>query len=170
MSAAIACYTNFLHTRYRLPASLIPMPSLYTETIIHAPRAVVWQALVRKQDWLKWNTFLFDRQPEQAFQEGRSLLLSVRRVEGGDEIEFEASVNRVQENCYLRWRSSVPGLWNEHSFELQDVGVNLTQCMHRNRFDGLVAPMILPFIRQDEQRGMRRMAQELRQYAEYLSY
>jgi hypothetical protein len=145
------------------------MPSLYTKTIIRAPRAVVWQALVRKQDWLKWNTFLFDRQPDHAMQEGRSLVLSVRRTDGSEETEFLARVTRVQDNYALQWYSTAPGLRNEHSFELQDVGLNVTQYIHRDRFEGLLAPVVLPFIRQDELRGMRRMAQELRQYAEFLS-
>lgn len=146
------------------------MPSLYTEIMIQAPRAVVWQALLRKQDWLKWNTFLFDEQPDQPFQEGRSLLLSLRRMDEEDATEFQAWILRVQENHCLQWRSSAPGLRNDHRFELQDVGVNLTKYVHCDRFDGPLTPVVLPFIRKDEQRGMRRMAQELKQYAEYLSY
>lgn len=145
------------------------MPSLYTEIVIHAPRAVVWQALIRKEDWLKWNTFLFDQAPNQPFAEGRTTLLSLRRVDGDSETEFQAWIARVQRNQYLQWRSSAPGLRNDHSFELQDVNTNLTQYIHRDRFEGTLAAVVWPFIRQDEQRGMRRMAQELKHYAEHLS-
>lgn len=145
------------------------MPSLYTEIEINAPRAVVWHALIEKDAWLKWNTFLFDRAPTKSFQQGRSVLLSLRRVFGEEETEFQAKVTLIQPNVCLRWVSSAPGFKNEQVFELQDAGVSWTKYTHRENFSGLVTRVALPLIRQDEQQGMRRMARELKQYAEYLA-
>jgi len=39
------------------------MPSLYAEIDIEAPKSAVWQALIHKDYWVEWNTFLFDCDP-----------------------------------------------------------------------------------------------------------
>ncbi len=142
------------------------MPSLYTEIVIHAPRSQVWQALVQKSDWLRWNTYLYDRDPYRDFRPGQKLMLSSRRVAGDEENDFESSVMVVQPNVCLGWTARAFGFNSEQMFELQDVGVNLTKYTHRATLTGALVPMLLPFIRQDEQRGMRRMAVELKQYVE----
>lgn len=142
------------------------MPSLYTEIEINAPRSAVWQVLVQKEYWLKWNTFLFDRSPTQSFEPGRSLLLSSRRLAGEEETEFEAFVTLVQPNTCLSWRASVPGFKNEHTFELQDVGYGWTKYTHREHFAGLISRFAFPLIRRDEVQGLRRMAMELKDYVE----
>ncbi|HEY9619437.1 MAG TPA: SRPBCC domain-containing protein [Crinalium sp.] len=144
------------------------MPRLYSEITINAPRSAVWQALIRKEDWLKWNTYLFDRAPGKPFERGRSLLLSLRRVDGEDETEFQATVTLVQPNICLKWVSSAPGFKNEQVFELQDVGLRQTKYIHQQQFSGLFTRVAFPLIRQDEQQGMTRMAHELRKYVEYL--
>ncbi|MDX2214298.1 MAG: SRPBCC domain-containing protein [Oculatellaceae cyanobacterium bins.114] len=144
------------------------MPSVYTEIEINAPRAVVWQALVHKEDWLRWNTFLFDRSPNQQFERGRSLLLSLKRVAGEDETEFQAKITQVHSDVCLQWVSTAPGFRNEHIFELQDIGRGWTKYTHREQFSGFVTRLALPFIRQDEQQGLRRMARELKQHVELL--
>lgn len=145
------------------------MPSLYAEITIDAPRAIVWQTLIRKENWLRWNTFLFDCNPDQPFQEGQTVLLSVRRMVGDDEIEFQPQVTLLQPTVCLQWVSTAPGFQNRHNFELQDVGVNRTKYRHQEHFSGVLTPVLLRFIRQDEQQGLRRMASELKRYVEYLS-
>jgi len=144
------------------------MPSLYTEIEINAPRAAVWQVLLQKENWLKWNTFLFDRSPTQTLVQGRSLLLSSRRVVGEEETEFEVLITLVQPNICLRWSASVPGFKNEHIFELQDVGYGWTKYTHREHFSGLITRLAFPLIRHDELKGLHRMAFELKSYVEYL--
>lgn len=142
------------------------MPSLYTEIEIHAPRAVVWQALIRKEDWLRWNTFLFDRTPTKPFAQGHAVLLSLRRVVGDEETEFEANVTLLQPDVCLHWVARAPGFKNEHSFELQDVGRGWTRYTHREQFSGLFTRLVWSMIRQDEQQGQKRMARELKSYVE----
>jgi hypothetical protein len=142
------------------------MPSLYTEIDIQAPRSYVWQALIRKEQWLYWNTFLYDLDSTLPLQQGRSVVLSLRRVAGEAETEFQPVVTLVQPLVCLRWRSTVPGLQNEHVFELQDIGRGRTRYVHCDRFSGWLTRFFLPFIRQDEQRGIDRMARELKRYIE----
>ncbi len=142
------------------------MPTLYTEIEINAPRAAVWHTLLHKETWLRWNTFLYDRNPDLAFQQGRTVQLSLRRLREETETEFEARVLLLQPQTCLRWVSTAPGFRSEHLFELQDVGRNRVKYIHRELFSGLVTPFFLSFLRKDEQQGIRRMARELKLYLE----
>lgn len=142
------------------------MPSLYAEIEIDAPRSVVWRALMQKENWLYWNTFLFDRTPDRPFKQGDRLLLSLKRIASEAETEVEPLITLVQPNVCLRWVYEAPGFKSEHVFELQDIGRNRTKYTHRENLSGVVVRFTLPFIRQDEQEGLRRMARELKRYVE----
>ncbi|BAS59530.1 MULTISPECIES: SRPBCC domain-containing protein [Leptolyngbya] len=144
------------------------MPSLYTEVEINAARSQIWQILIAKERWKYWNTFLFDCDPNRPFIQGRDVSLSVLRSPGEDEIQFRPIVTLVQPNYCLKWLSSIPGLHNEHVFELQDIGVNQTRFSYQQNFSGTFARFLLPFIRQEERKGIQRMAWELKRYAEKL--
>ncbi|MBW4522848.1 MAG: SRPBCC domain-containing protein [Scytolyngbya sp. HA4215-MV1] len=146
------------------------MPSLYTEIEINAPRSLVWQVLLRKEQWKYWNTFLYDCSPTQPFQLGGEVFLAVRRVPADEEIEFQPAITLIQSEVCLKWVSSIPGFQNEHVFELMDVGTGRTRYVHQENFSGMLARFLLPFIRQDEQAGMRRMARELKTYLEKQDY
>jgi len=142
------------------------MPSLYAEIEINAPKAVIWQALVSKENWLKWNTFLYDRNSEKTFAQGQVVHLSLRRLQEEAETEFEPRITLLQPEVCLRWSYSAPGMRSQQVFELQEISRNRTQYLHQAYFSGFVTHLFLPFLRQDEQQGMRRMARELKQYVE----
>jgi hypothetical protein len=142
------------------------MASLYTEIEINAPKPAVWQAIVRKENWLKWNTFLYDRNPDRQFAQGQIVQLSLRRLREEAETEFEPRITLLQPEVCLRWVHSAPGFRSEHVFELQEVSKNRTKYLHQEHFSGVVTHLFLPFLRQDEQQGLRRMARELKQYVE----
>jgi len=144
------------------------MPSIYTAVEIDAPRRLVWRVLYHKESWMYWNTFLYDCDPTRLFITGKEVYLSLRRVPGEATTEFQPRVTLVQPNICLQWISKIPGFANEHLFELQDIGGDRTQYIHYERFSGKLTQLFLPFIRQDEQQGMRRMAWELKQYVESL--
>lgn len=142
------------------------MPTLYAEIEINAPKSAVWRALVQKEYWLKWNTFLYDRNPDLPFAEGRMVQLSLRRLREETETEFEPRILRVQPEVCLRWVSTAPGFRSEHVFELQEVGRSRTKYIHCENLSGVVTRFFLPFLRKDEQQGLRRMARELKYYLE----
>ncbi|MCG8364229.1 MAG: SRPBCC domain-containing protein [Pseudanabaenales cyanobacterium] len=149
-----------------LRSHLILMPSLYTEIEIEAPKEHVWEVLFRKEDWRQWNTFLFDCDPTKPFQRGREVSLSLRRLEGEEETEFQPTITLIRPSVCLRWVSKVPGLQNEYTFELQEIGPGRTKYIHRDNFSGLLSGVFLPFIRQDEKQGLKRMARQLKRYIE----
>jgi hypothetical protein len=142
------------------------MSSLYTAIEINAPKSVVWQALVHKEDWLKWNTFLYDRDPTQPLVQGRTVQLALRRSREETETEFAPRITLLQPGVCLRWNYSALGFHSEHVFELQEIGSNRSKYIHQEHFSGWVTQLFLPFLRQDEQQGLRRMASELKQYVE----
>jgi hypothetical protein len=142
------------------------MPSLYTAIEIQAPKPIVWQALVRKEKWLQWNTFLYDRNPTLPFQQGQIVQLSLKRVSAEAETEFEPRILFLQPNVCLRWVYTAPGFRSEHSFELQEIWRNRTKYIHQEQLSGPMTVLFLPFLRQDEQQGLRRMARQLKQYVE----
>lgn len=142
------------------------MPSLYAEIEINAPPRLVWQALIRKENWLKWNTFLYDRNPAIPFVQGKLVYLSLKRLREETETEFEPRILQLQPEVCLRWIYSAPGFRSEHWFELQQVDRSRTKYLHREELSGLMSPFFFSFLRKDEQQGLRRMARELKYYVE----
>lgn len=142
------------------------MPSLYTEIEIDAPKSAVWQALVQKDKWLKWNTFLYDRNPALPFEQGRIVQLSLRRLRAETETEFDPRITLLQPDVCLQWISTAPGFRSEQIFELQEVDRHRTKYIHRENLSGMVTHFFLTFLRRDQQQGLRRMARELKQYVE----
>lgn len=142
------------------------MASLYTEIDISAPKQRVWQVLIQKDRWKHWNTFLFDCDSKVPFQQGKEVFLSLRRLPNEEETQFEPLVTRVQPNICLSWVSSIPGFRNEFVFELQEIGVGRTKYVHKTDYSGILTRAFLPFIREDEQQGIQRMARELKRYVE----
>lgn len=142
------------------------MPSLYTEIEINAPKSAVWDALFHKEDWLKWNTFLYDRNSNLPFRPGQTVQLSLRRLREETETEFSPRITLLQPDVCLRWNYSAPGLHVEHRFDLQDIGWQRTKYIHQEQITGIATYLFLPFLKQDELQGMRRMARELKRYVE----
>ena len=142
------------------------MPSLYTEIEINAPKSAVWQALLHKENWLKWNTYLYDRNPRLPFKQGQTVQLSLRRLREETETEFSPRITLLQPEMCLRWVATAPGFRSEHIFQLQEIGWQRTKYIHQENLSGVTTYLFLPFLKQDELQGLRRMARELKQYVE----
>ena len=142
------------------------MPTLYAEIDINAPQSVVWDALIRKDQWRFWNTFLYDCDPGLPIARGNEIYLSMQRLEGDEETEFQPLITMVRPPMMIRWVSTIPGLRSEHVFELRESVPGRTRYMHRETFSGVLSKVFLPFIRQDERQGLRRMAQQLKMHVE----
>ena len=142
------------------------MPTLYAEVDINAPQTVVWEALMRKDRWRYWNTFLYDCDPGIAIARGNELFLAMQRLEGDEETEIQPLITMLRPPSVMRWTVSIPGLKTEHVFELRERMPGRTQYLHRETFSGILSKVFLPFIRQDERQGLRRMAQQLKMHVE----
>ena len=144
----------------------IAMPTLYAEIDINAPQSVVWEALMRKDQWRYWNTFFYDCEPGIRMARGNELFLAMQRLEGDEETEFQPLITMLRPPSLMKWTSSIPGLKTEHTFELQERMPGRTSYLHRETFSGILSKVFLPFIRQDERQGLRRMAQQLKIHVE----
>ena len=142
------------------------MPTLYAEIEINAPQSVVWEALIRKDQWRYWNTFLYDCDSRLQMQRGGEIFLSMQRLEGDEETEFQPLITMMRSPHAMRWVSTIPGLRSEHTFELRETVPGRTRYLHRETFSGILSKVFLPFIRQDERQGLRRMAQQLKMHVE----
>lgn len=142
------------------------MPTLYAEIDINAPQSVVWETLVRKDQWRFWNTFLYDCDPGMPIARGNEIYLSMQRLEGDEETEFQPLITMLRPPTMMRWTSTIPGLRSEHIFELRETVPGRTRYLHRETFSGVLSKVFLPFIRQDERQGLRRMAQQLKMHVE----
>ncbi len=142
------------------------MPTLYAEIDINAPQSVVWDALIRKDQWRYWNTFLYDCDPGLTLARGNEIFLSMQRLEGDEETEFQPVITMMRSPYLMKWVSTIPGLRSEHVFELQETVPGRTRYIHRETFSGILSKVFLPFIRQDERQGLRRMAQQLKLHVE----
>ncbi|WP_205878964.1 SRPBCC domain-containing protein [Leptolyngbya sp. BC1307] len=142
------------------------MPTLYAEIDINAPQSVVWDALIRKEQWRFWNTFLYDCNPSLQIARGNEIFLSMQRLEGDEETEFQPIITMLRPPYLMRWVSTIPGLRSEHLFELQETVPGRTHYIHREVFSGILSKVFLPFIRRDERQGLRRMAQQLKMHVE----
>lgn len=142
------------------------MPTLHTEIEIEASKQRVWRVLFEKERWIHWNPFLFDRDPMVPLKPGQEVMLSLLRNSGEGETEFKCLVIAVRPEVYLKWIAEIPGFKTETSFELQEIGPGRTKYIHRQTFSGWLVRVFLPFIREDDKRGMERMARELKRYIE----
>ncbi|NER00442.1 MAG: SRPBCC domain-containing protein [Cyanothece sp. SIO2G6] len=142
------------------------MPTLHVELDLDVPRSFVWEALCRNDQWHQWNSFLFDRNPNQTFTLGHSLVLSLQRLPSEPETRFQAVVTHMEADTRLQWIAIAPGYRSKHTFELYDIALTQTKYIHKETVSGLLSPLFFPFIKKDEQRGIRRMAMELKDYVE----
>ena len=142
------------------------MPTLYAEIDINAPQSVVWEALMRKDQWRYWNTFFYDCEPGIQIARGNELFLAMQRLEGDEETEIQPLITMLRPPSLMKWTASIPGLKTEHTFELQERMPGRTRYLHRETFSGILSKVFLPFIRQDERQGLRRMAHQLKMHVE----
>ncbi len=141
------------------------MPRLHVSTDIRAARPQVWDALLDKRLWRHWNTFLYDQTPNVPLSLNASVKLAMRRVSKETKTQFSVRVVYLRPEACLRWVAIAPGYRSEHQFELEE-GDGYTRYHHQEMITGPMSRLILPFIRQDELRGLRRMALELKRYVE----
>lgn len=80
------------------------------------------------------------------------------------------TILRADPGRELRWRGSlpIPGLFQgEHVFELQPLGEDRTRFVHRERFSGLLVPLLWKkLLNVDTRAGFEAMNRALKQEAE----
>jgi hypothetical protein len=139
---------------------------LRTEIGIDAPPERVWAVLTTLPDHARWNPFI--RRFEGELRTGATL--TVELAPPGDEpMTFRPTVLEVSPNRRLRWigRLLVPGVFDgEHVFELEPLDTGSTRFVHRERFRGILVPLLAKTLDTKTRRGFEAMNQALKNEVE----
>lgn len=138
---------------------------LHAATWIAAPPEHVWRVLADFAAYPEWNPFIVEA--SGALLETERLRVRIQ-PHGFRPMTVRPVVRWVAPGQELRWRGSLlaPGLFDgEHAFRLQPLGRG-THFVQRERFTGLLVPLLLPLVRDGTQHGFEAMNAALRTRAE----
>src|SRR5712692_6091799 len=127
------------------------MLELRTEIEIDAPVERVWEVLTDFERFPEWNPFI--RRIHGKMQVGSRLDVLIGAT-GTRPMRFRPIVKAVLPNRELRWlgRLALPRLFDgEHVFQIEPLGSMRTRFIQRERFRGLLVPLMAPSHEGDEQ-------------------
>lgn len=142
------------------------MPTIKTTIDIAASAEMVWRVLTDFPSYPKWNPFLREvrGRPEQGQRLKIRQRLTPKRAR-----RFSSRVVRAIPASELHWREKliIEGLFDgEHAFIIIPNGVKGVRFIQRQRFSGLLTPMILPFIGRQTKAAFERMNAALKKVVE----
>ncbi len=137
------------------------MLELRTEIEIDAPVEHVWAVLMDFDTFPEWNPFI--RRVHGNAEVG-SRLDMVIGASGTRGMRFRPTVKKVVPNRELRWlgRLGLPRLFGEHIFEIEPLGPIRSKFIQRERFRGLLVPLLARSLNRDARRGFEEMNHALR--------
>ena len=142
------------------------MRELTTEIEINAPAGRVWAILTNLGQFEEWNPFIRDARGEVKL----GSRLSVRiEPPGGRAMTFRPTVTRVSPEREFRWlgRFLMPGLFDgEHIFEISPAGEGRTRLVQRERFRGVLVPLLWTGLATNTRQGFEAMNDALKKRAE----
>jgi hypothetical protein len=138
------------------------MKEVYTEIEIHAPAERVWRVLTDFATYPEWNPFV--RRVEGEVEVGARLHVSIEPP-GGRGMSFRPTVLVADPDRELRWLGLlwVPGLFDgEHSFVIEPLGGGRVRFIQRERFGGLLVPLLAKMLDGETRRGFEEMNRALK--------
>ena len=142
------------------------MREITTEIEIHAPADRVWNILTDFSQFQQWNPFI--RQAEGEVREGARLRVRIEPP-GSRGMTFKPLVTRVLPQRELRWlgRLLMPGLFDgEHIFEIETVKKDEVRFMQRERFSGILVPLLWRSLDKNTRQGFNEMNAAIKKKAE----
>ncbi|HYV09135.1 MAG TPA: SRPBCC domain-containing protein [Thermoplasmata archaeon] len=145
------------------------MKEIRTEIDIEASAVRVWDFLTDFPAFPEWNPFIRRISGEAKVGTKLEVLMQSSGTRG---MSFRPTVMKVERDRELRWlgRLGVPGLFDgEHIFEIEDLGPKRVHFVQRERFRGILVPLLARSLERDAKRGFEEMNQALRTRAEAIS-
>ena len=144
------------------------MKELRTEIEINAPAARIWHILTDFASYPDWNPFL--RWVRGEARTGARLEVRIQ-PSGTRGMTFRPTVLRADPERELRWLGylGVPGLFDgEHEFTIARLsgGHLLVRFVQRERFTGVLVPLLFKLLERDTRRGFEEMNRALKTRAE----
>lgn len=142
------------------------MATIKTFIDIHATPETVWRVLTDFSAYAKWNPFIRDASGNA--REKQRLRLTMQLPHGGTH-RFSPRIVRAIPAAELRWRGKllIDGLFDgEHTFIIVPHGLKGVRLIQREKFSGLLAPLILLFVQKKTTEGFQLMNRALKKVAE----
>lgn len=144
------------------------MREIMTAIDIAASPEQIWRVLTNFPDYPRWNTFIRAIQA-RALQPGAKLRLRMRLRQGGRARIFSPTITKAVPAAELHWRGKlfVRGLFDgDHAFIIVPQGLKGSRLIQRERFSGLLAPLLFRLIKADTRRSFEDMNRALKRIAE----
>jgi hypothetical protein len=142
------------------------MKEIHTEIEINAPAEKVWRVLTDFAAYPEWNPFV--RRADGEVSVGARLVVTIQ-PSGAKGMSFRPTVLVADPNRELRWYGQLwfPGLFEgEHSFSIEPLGDQRVRFVHRERFTGILVPLLTRMLDGGTRHGFELMNQALKLRAE----
>lgn len=142
------------------------MREIATDVAINAPAKKVWDILIDFAQFSEWNPFI--RGAEGEVREGARLKVHIVPP-GQRAMTFKPTVKRAVPERELRWLGHlwIPGLFDgEHIFEIEPRGEANVRFVQRERFSGLLVPLLWRYLERSTRQGFQEMNAALKERAE----
>lgn len=139
---------------------------IVTDIEINVPVEVVWKELIDFSSYPSWNPFIQFIKGELAHDARLSVLVC---PPNNKSIRFSPVVHVLEENKKIVWlgRLLLPGIFDgEHSFELIPLSENKTRFVHKEKFSGVLIPMLWPKLGKNTRQGFVNMNKALKSRCE----
>jgi hypothetical protein len=139
---------------------------LYTEIEIQATADRVWQHLTNLDDFHLWNPFILSAQG--IVRLGEKIQIHIKPPQGKD-LNFQTTIIQVEPDRNLTWRGKliIPGLFDSvHSFTIDQIDNNSVHFSQREKFSGLIVPLLAKDLNTKVLHGLELMNQALKVRAE----
>ena len=142
------------------------MEELYSDIKIDAPTEVVWRLLADLDRYGEWNPFMQRARGQLQVGEQIEVLL---QPPSGMGMTIKPRLLAVRPGRELRWlgHMGLPGLFDgEHIFVIEPLDDGRVCFVQRERFQGILASLLLRWIGQNTLAGFEAMNQALKAEAE----
>lgn len=142
------------------------MKNISTDIIIYAPKEIVWQVLTDFASYPDWNPFIksFAVKPEK----GKRFKVVIQQP-GSKPMTFSPVCLELSENTQFRWLGSLgfKGIFDgEHIFELYEEENGKIRFVHREKFSGILVPLLWKQLNVKTRKGFEMMNEALKERAE----
>jgi len=139
---------------------------LITSITINATPAVAWNILTDFDAYPEWNPFIpeFGTKPAP----GERFSVTIQQP-GSKPMTFKPRCLKMDENREFRWLGHLlfKGLFDgEHIFELEPLANGGTKLVHRERFTGILVPLLWKQLDTKARQGFEMMNEKLKERAE----
>ena len=137
------------------------MKEIRTEIDIEASAGRVWNSLTDFPVFPHWNPFIRRISGEPKVGTKLEVFMQSSGTRG---MSFRPTVMKVERDRELRWLGhlGLPRLFDgEHIFQIEPLGPTRTRFIQRERFRGLLVPLMARSLNRDARRGFEEMNQAL---------